>query len=231
MRESRGILLVDKPAGITSFRLVSQLRRLTGVRKIGHAGTLDPFATGVMVMLIGRDYTRLSDTLLHHDKQYTATLALGASTNTYDLDGEITERSPFRPPLSLVEEAIARFQGETYQTPPSFSAKKVGGRKLCDLARKGIEVERGAALVRMSIDLLSFEQDQIVLDVSCSKGTYIRSLAHDLGEHLGCGAHLSALRRTRSGPFTIDQCLDGALFNQSELDLEPYLLNEMPCSV
>lgn len=204
-----GILLVDKPKGITSFTLVGRLRRLLGVKKIGHAGTLDPFATGVMVMLIGREYTRLSDQFLHEDKEYLAELYLGASTDTYDSEGKVLSESSLHPTLEELEAVIEEFQGQILQTPPMYSAKKVGGRKLCDLARQGKEVERKAQLVEVKISLLSYNYPKAVIRVAASKGTYIRSLGHDIGERLGCGAHLSELRRLRSGGFSIEDCIDG----------------------
>src|SRR5579871_4622845 len=137
----KGILLVDKERSSTSFQIVSQLRRLTKERTIGHAGTLDPFATGVMVMLIGREFTRRSDSFLSCDKAYQATLTLGITTDTYDLDGQIIAKSDVVPSLSQVESALASFQGEIQQIPPMFSAKKLEGKKLYELARKGISVE------------------------------------------------------------------------------------------
>lgn len=225
-----GIILIDKPAGIPSFRLVSQLRRLTGVRKIGHAGTLDPFATGLMVLLIGRSYTRLSDTFLTNDKEYLAEIHLGVATDSYDCDGTPTAQSDLIPSRAEVEAAIDRFQGVTEQRPPIYSAKKVAGRKMYELARKGIEVERKAVAVEMAIELLGYDYPTLSVRVRCSKGTYIRSFGHDLGEQLGCGAHLRTLRRLRSGPFSIESALDGEQLNRASLDLRPYL-QELPCSV
>ena len=198
-----GILLVDKPAGITSFTLVRQLRRLLKVKKIGHAGTLDPFATGLMVMLIGRNYTRLSDRFLTCDKTYVAEAKLGVATDSFDCDGEVTGTSPVVPTPEQVEAAIKRFQGTILQTPPMFSAKKVGGKKLYDLARKGVEVHREPVPVTLTTTLVAYDYPTLTFEVTASKGTYIRSLAQELGEILGCGAHLTALRRTRSGGFTV----------------------------
>jgi tRNA pseudouridine55 synthase len=227
---SEGLLLVDKPAGIPSFRLVSQLRRLTGIRKIGHAGTLDPFATGVMVMLLGRKFTRLSDTFLTNDKEYLAEIRLGITTDSYDCDGAITAESPLQPELPQIEEALTHFQGCVMQLPPIYSAKKVAGRKMYELARKGIEVERTPVAVEMTTHLLSYDYPFLTVRVSCSKGTYIRTIGYDLGERLGCGAHLTALRRLRSGPFPIEECLDGEKLNQPEFDVRPYLRQPPPCS-
>ncbi len=201
-----GILLIDKPRGKTSFHLVAILRRLTGVRKIGHTGTLDPFATGVMVLLIGRDFTKMSDRFLSEDKEYEATVCLGKATDSYDIDGAQVSSSDIVPTLEQVETSLASFQGEVLQTPPMFSAKKVGGKKLYNLARQGIEIAREPVLVSLKTTLVHYEYPFLSLRVSCSKGTYIRSIAHDLGQMLGCGAHLTELRRIRSGLFHIDKC-------------------------
>ena len=206
-----GVLLVNKPKGKTSFFLVSLLRRLYKVRTIGHAGTLDPFATGVMVLLIGKSCTRLSDRFLHQDKEYLATLHLGICTDSYDCDGKVQETSSFIPSLSLLEQVIDSFQGTIKQIPPMFSAKKVQGKKLYELARQGIEIERQPQEVTVQIELLSYVYPFVEIRVASSKGTYIRSLANDIGQALGCYAHLSALCRTRSGPFLLKDCVDGSM--------------------
>ncbi|MCI5052602.1 MAG: tRNA pseudouridine(55) synthase TruB [Simkaniaceae bacterium] len=197
-----GILLIDKPKGLTSFSLVARLRKLTGVRKIGHAGTLDPLATGVMVMLIGREFTKQSDTFLNHNKVYEATIRLGQATDTYDAEGQVTHTSDIVP--NNID--LSNFQGSIMQTPPMFSAKKIGGKKLYDLARKGIEVERKPVPVEVKTTLLSYEYPLLKIRVECSKGTYIRSIAHDLGLELGSYGHIEELRRTASGPYTIENC-------------------------
>lgn len=220
---NNGILLVDKAAGSTSFHLVSLLRRLTKIETIGHAGTLDPFATGVMVMLIGREYTKRSNEFLNGDKEYRATLQLGAATDTYDLEGAITSKSELVPTLQEIEQALLAFQGEILQIPPMYSAKKVGGKKLYDLARKGVVIEREAVKVKVAIQFISYQYPMVDIQVSCSKGTYIRSLAHDIGQLLGCGAHLFELARTRSGSFHIGQCVPQAHLKNPQFDLTPYL--------
>ncbi len=207
--QPNGILIVDKPKGKTSFWVVGALRRLLKVKKIGHAGTLDPMATGLLVLLIGRDYTKLSDSFLGQDKEYLAEITLGCTTDTYDAEGCIQSESSLVPSLKEVSEALQTFQGETKQTPPMFSAKKIGGKKLYELARAGKEIEREAVLVKMSIDLIDYTYPRLSLKVSCSKGTYIRSLAHDLGNLLKCGAHLSNLRRLRSGSFNLKDSING----------------------
>lgn len=218
-----GILLVDKDAGSTSFHLVSLLRRLTGIEKIGHAGTLDPFATGLMVMLIGKEYTRKSDQFLKCDKEYRALLQFGITTDTYDLEGAITNRSDKIPSLQEIELALATFQGEILQTPPMYSAKKIGGKKLCDLARKGIVIERTPSKVRLDITLIQYNYPMLEITVKCSKGTYIRSLAHDIGMFLGCGAHLFELSRTRSGNFELVEAISQAKLKDREFDISPHL--------
>jgi tRNA pseudouridine55 synthase len=204
-----GILLVNKPRGKTSFSLVSALRKMVGIRKIGHAGTLDPFATGVMVMLIGKNYTRLSDQLLTQDKEYLAQAHLGIATDTYDCEGKPTATSGAIPTREQIEEALQQFQGEIDQQPPMYSAKKIQGKKLYELARKGKTIDRPSAKVWVHTELVDYDYPLLTLKITCSKGTYIRSLAHDLGSLLGCGAHLSALKRLRSGLYRLEECLDG----------------------
>ncbi|CRX39301.1 tRNA pseudouridine(55) synthase TruB [Estrella lausannensis] len=211
-----GILLVNKPKGKTSFSLVRQLRKRLGVKKIGHAGTLDPFATGVMVMLVGRSCTKLSDQLLTEDKEYLAQMLLGVSTDSFDHEGAIVNTSDKVPTTEEVFGALTQFQGEILQTPPMFSAKKIGGQKLYDLARKGIEIERKPCLVKVAIEFVSYSYPVLTLKVACSKGTYIRSLAHDIGAFMGCWAHLTELTRLRSGQFVIGDCIDGGLLYQEE---------------
>lgn len=223
MTNSAGILLVDKEAACTSFHLVKLLRRITKIEKIGHAGTLDPFATGVMVMLIGSEYTKQSSQFLNHDKQYKAILHLGVETDTYDLDGKIISKNEKVPTLSEIHSAIASFQGEIEQIPPMFSAKKMKGQKLYDLARQGIEIERPPVKVKLSIALLRYEYPHLEILVDCSKGTYIRSLAHDIGKILNTGAHLCSLIRTKSGPFTLSECLPQSMLNDQTTDIANHL--------
>lgn len=218
-----GLLLVDKPQGKTSFSLISALRRLTGIRKIGHAGTLDPFATGVMVLLIGRRYTKLSDSLLAQNKRYHTQLHLGVSTDTYDREGTVVAQSKKKPTIEQIKKVLKEFEGEILQVPPMFSAKKVKGERLYTLARKGITIERKPCPVSVHIRILGFKYPYLNLDISCSKGTYIRSLGHDIGEKLGCGAHLSELRRVESGTFHIDECVDGNNLYDREFDITSHL--------
>jgi tRNA pseudouridine55 synthase len=222
--QPEGILLIDKPEGKTAFSLVSILRRVFGVRCIGHAGTLDPFATGLMVLLVGRNYTKLSDSFLGQDKEYITQIRLGSDTDTYDCTGEVVRTTDRPPPTDAeIRETLALFQGDIQQIPPMYSAKKVQGRKLYELARKGQTIERKPANVHVEIELLRYEYPFIDLQVRCSKGTYIRSLGYDIGQHLDTGAHLTKLRRIRSGAFHIADCVDGAQLQNPEIDLEALL--------
>lgn len=225
MSNKEGILLVNKPQGRTSFSLIRTLRKLTGIQKIGHAGTLDPFATGVMVILLGRDSTRLSDKLLLEDKEYVAEVSLGVSTDSYDCDGKITASSKKKPSLASIEKIVAHFQGEIEQIPPMYSAKKIAGKRLYELARQGVVVERKPLKVHVNTELLSYEYPTLHLQIACSKGTYIRSIAHEIGEMLGCCAHLSKLRRIRSGQFTLNNCIEGSLLDDPSFDISPYLID------
>ena len=207
-KEIEGVLLVDKPAGMTSHDVVYRLRRKLSLQRIGHAGTLDPMATGLLVMLIGKA-TRISQYLISVDKGYEAEATLGVTTNSQDAEGEVMMTRPV-PPLTEdeVREAMAGFLGDQYQTPPMFSAIKIGGVPLYKKAREGEEVVREPRFIRITaFDLLSFTPPKLTFRLACTKGTYVRTIAYDLGEKLGCGAHLSALRRTVSGQFTLAQCL------------------------
>lgn len=202
-----GVLLVDKPKGMTSHDVVYRLRRKLQMKRIGHAGTLDPMATGLLIMLIGKA-TRISQYLISIDKIYEGEVTLGVTTNSQDAEGEVLETQPV-PPLTeeQVRETMKTFLGDQYQMPPMFSAIKIGGVPLYKLARKGEEVVREPRFIRVaSLDLLSFSSPKLTFNMACTKGTYVRTIAHDLGNKLGCGGHLSALRRTGSGQFTIAQC-------------------------
>lgn len=203
-----GILLVNKPLHKSSFYLVHVLRKLTGIQKIGHAGTLDPLATGVMVMLVGKTYTTKSDLFLNDDKEYEVVISLGSSTTTYDKEGNVVEHSAIIPSLDAIHTALRSFQGTCYQTPPMFSAKRQNGKRLYEIARQGIEVKREAQQITLEVELVSYTYPELHLYVRCSKGTYIRSIAHDLGKVLGCFGHVKDLKRTRSGRFQIQECLD-----------------------
>ena len=207
-REMEGILLVDKPRDHTSHDVVARLRGKLNMKRIGHAGTLDPMATGLLVILIGKA-TKMSQYLVGLDKEYEGTIELGKVTDTQDADGEVMETRPV-PPLTEADVAatIKTFLGDQYQMPPMYSAIKIAGVPLYKSARKGEEIEREPRFIRvMSWDVLRFASPQIDFRLRCTKGTYVRTLAHDLGAKLGCGAHLSALRRTATDKFSVTQAL------------------------
>ena len=199
-----GILNVDKPPSITSHDVVDAVRRVAGQRKVGHAGTLDPMATGVLLICLGRA-TRVAEYLMAGRKRYRATIMLGTTTDTYDADGEITHsggRTDFD--RSEIETALSRFVGQSKQVPPMYSALKKEGQPLYKLARQGQVVAREARYVEIDqLELLDWTSPAVILELTCSPGTYVRSLAHDLGQALGSGAHLSALVRLASGRFTL----------------------------
>jgi tRNA pseudouridine55 synthase len=223
-----GILLVDKPAGMTSHDVVDRVRRRFGYRKVGHAGTLDPMATGVLVLLIG-NATRAQGRFLEHDKTYVGTLRLGSATTTHDREGEVTDEAPVPAALdrAALEAALARFIGPIEQVPPMVSAVKHRGRPLYKYARQGIEVAREARRVTIhALALLDFDpaRAEARFEVRCSKGTYVRTLAHDLGRALGTFAHLTELRRTRSGPFGESDCMRLDALLESRAEEVPYLL-------
>ncbi|MEM1282481.1 MAG: tRNA pseudouridine(55) synthase TruB [Chlamydiota bacterium] len=223
-----GILLVNKPVGKTAFSLVGRLRKLLNIKKIGHAGTLDPFATGVMVMLIGRKYTKLSDMFLNEDKEYVAELRLGLTTETFDTEGSVTGESDYVPSIEEVEKVISKFQGDIEQIPPMFSAKKVDGKKLYELARKGQTVERKPIKVFVETHLMRYEYPVLSIHVTCSKGTYIRTIADDMGRLLGCGAHLTNLERTRSGRYRVNECIEGDKLFDGEVSTDELIDNIQP---
>lgn len=202
------ILNVDKPKGITSFDVVRQIRRRLGVKKVGHGGTLDPMAEGVLLILVGRATKRASE-LIGLDKEYRAGILLGTTTDTYDITGKIVERGDYSSISCMeVERALNKFTGEIQQVPPMYSAVKIGGRKLYQLARRGETIERSPRKIKIHlINFLSWNSPVVTLDIHCSKGTYIRSLAYDLGRELGCGACLESLQRTAVGDYTIEDSL------------------------
>jgi tRNA pseudouridine55 synthase len=203
-----GALLVDKPSGLTSHDVVDLIRKHFEIRKAGHCGTLDPNATGLLILVMGRA-TRLAEKLMSADKVYEGAIKFGESTNTYDVDGEVVAVSPV-PPLDvdrLNQEAEA-FVGDLMQTPPMTSAAKVDGVPLYKLARKGVEIERKPRLVHIySLRFLACEGPVASFRIACTKGTYVRSIAHELGQKLGCGAHLRSLRRVEIGRFSVRDAL------------------------
>jgi len=198
-----GVLVVDKPIGLTSHDVVQIVRRGTKIRRAGHTGTLDPRASGVLVVLLG-PAVRLSEYVSASDKRYQAVVRLGASTDTYDSEGSVTKTSTVEITEEEFESKLEEFVGEIEQVPPPYSAIKVKGKKAYEMAREGEDFELEPRKITVySLELLEWAPPEAVVDVYCSSGTYVRSLAHDLGEKLGCGAHLIGLRRTKSGRFTL----------------------------
>jgi len=202
------ILNINKPEGWSSFDVVKKIRSRIKVKKVGHAGTLDPFATGVLLICTGRATKQVSE-LIKLDKEYWAQIELGKTTDTYDKTGVVLKESNVSGiDANAIQNALENFRGEINQTPPMYSAIKVGGRRLYQMARRGEVIERPPRKVNIyALELLSFDHPFLAISVCCSKGTYIRSLAYDLGEALGCGAYLYALKRTRVGPYKIDEAL------------------------
>lgn len=208
-----GFLLINKPAGPTSHDIVDELRRISGERKIGHAGTLDPFASGLLIVAVGREATRNIAQFVKQDKVYIAKLHLGATSDTFDRTGVIQNVQRSLDILSKVKikKILKKFVGEQKQIPPMYSAKKVGGKKLYELARKGIEVERKPVEINLHyIKLLSFIPylSSIIIETQVSSGTYIRTLAHDIGQALGCGAYLEELTRTEIGKYKLENAVE-----------------------
>ena len=199
-----GAILIDKPSGPTSHDVVDAIRRKFGIKKVGHCGTLDPAATGLLIIVLGRG-TKLSEKLMGDDKVYEGTIRLGEATDSYDADGELTASLPV-PPLTLdqLNEEAATFIGDIMQVPPMVSAIKKGGVPLYKLARKGVEVEREPRLIHIyNFRFTEYVEPVGKFKLACTKGTYVRSVAHDLGQKLGCGAHLATLRRSVSGKFDV----------------------------
>jgi tRNA pseudouridine55 synthase len=203
-----GILNINKPPTLTSYGVVARVKRLTGERRVGHTGTLDPAATGVLPVCLGQA-TRVVEFLMDTSKTYRAVIELGVATDTYDAAGNVVSRTdPSGATVSRLEQVLASFRGRISQTPPMYSALKHGGRPLYKLARAGVTIERQSRpVVIHRLDLVSWQPPVVTLEIECGKGTYIRSLAHDIGQALGCGAHLKGLVRTRSGIFDISNAV------------------------
>jgi tRNA pseudouridine55 synthase len=206
-----GIFTVDKPVGPSSFRMVQLVRQALKIKKTGHSGTLDPFASGLLVICSGRPATRLISQLMDGEKVYEATLLLGVETSTQDPEGEVVARRPvIGVTRARIDDCLAGYIGEQNQVPPLYSALKHKGKPLYYYARKGLEIERQPRLITISsIECLDLDREFVTIRVCCSKGTYIRTLAADIGRDLGCGAHLTALRRLRSGFFSVDGAVKG----------------------
>ena len=210
-----GVFPVDKPRGMTSFAVVRRVRHLLGIRKVGHAGTLDPFATGVLILCAGRPATRHIECFMSGRKEYRALLQLGVETETQDPEGRVTARAPV-PPLSGAElrALLSEFVGTRMQAPPPYSAAKHKGKPLYHYARQGIVISKEPRPVEIHhIGLLGYDPvlARLEITVTCGRGTYIRVLAGEIGTRIGCGAHLLELRRTASGGFTVEKCVDGRL--------------------
>lgn len=205
-----GFIIIDKPVGPTSHDIVDRMRKITGIKKIGHAGTLDPFARGVLILAIGREATKRINELVKTNKEYVADVRLGAVTDTYDRTGHVLKEKKTTPPsLEKIKKTLNEFRGEQEQLPPMYSAKKIKGKKLYELARKGEEVERKAVPITIhSLELMNYEFPELKIKVKCSSGTYLRTLAYDIGEALGCGAYLEELQRTKVGEHRLEDAIN-----------------------
>lgn len=207
--EYEGILLIDKDAGCTSHDVVNKVRRILKIRSVGHAGTLDPLATGLLVILVGRA-TKVSQYLMSLDKVYDGEMKLGVETNSQDSEGEVVSELPVPESVNeaYMREQMASFLGDQYQTPPMFSAKKLNGIPLYKLARQGQEVQREPRFINISkFELLEWNKPAAKFRIACSKGTYVRTVCHDLGKKIGCGAHMTQLRRISSDKFNVENAI------------------------
>lgn len=234
-----GLFVIDKPSGITSHDVVSRLRKITGEKSIGHLGTLDPMATGVLPLLLGK-YTRLAQYFSSAEKAYSGTIRFGFATDTYDAEGQpTTESIPPQLTLDRIRQAASRFHGELQQMPPPYSAKKIAGTPAYKLARAGQAVELKPVTIYVeSFEITSLDDEEAAFTMRISAGGYVRSVAHELGQALGCGAHLSSLRRTQAGVFTLAQAhtldelqpMAGNVAALEQISVHPRsLLTEMPC--
>jgi tRNA pseudouridine55 synthase len=213
-----GVLVVDKPVGMTSHDVVQAVRRGSNIRRAGHTGTLDPRASGVLVILLG-PAVRLSEYVAASDKRYQAVIQLGTTTDTYDGDGRTTSTLPIDVTEEQFDTELQKFVGRIEQVPPPYSAIKVQGRKAYDMARAGEQFELEPRIIDVySLELLEWAPPEVVIDVNCSSGTYVRSLAHDLGQRLGCGATLTGLRRTKNGRFTLRDAVPLRKLNEAFVD-------------
>ncbi|MDX1613267.1 MAG: tRNA pseudouridine(55) synthase TruB, partial [Candidatus Promineifilaceae bacterium] len=216
--DTAGLINIDKPAGLTSHDVVRQVRRIADMRRVGHTGTLDPLATGVLIVCLGRA-TRLAEYVVDLRKVYVTTVRLGQSTTTYDTEGQLTNERPVNVDQAQIQAALAQFRGPIQQVPPLYSALKKDGVPLYQHARSGHQVERPARQVTVyELTVLAWQTPHLTLRVACSSGTYIRSLAHDLGEALGCGGHVVALRRTQVGSFSAEHAIPLDQLSAANLD-------------
>lgn len=218
-----GVINVYKPEGITSFDVVARIRKLSNTKKVGHTGTLDPAAKGILPVCLGRA-TKIIDYIMNSTKTYRVELKLGVVTDTYDREGKVLEENEVKVSKECIEDAILSFVGEGDQIPPMYSALKVNGKRMYELARQGLEVEREPRKICIySITNIDIHSAYATFDVCCSKGTYIRSLCYDIGEKLGCGGMMNALERISTGPFNIENCIE--LHNLNAENIEEYLLS------
>jgi tRNA pseudouridine55 synthase len=215
---NEGIVIINKPNGLTSHDVVMKVRNKLGLRRVGHAGTLDPLATGVLVMLLGKS-TKLFNEFVTFDKAYQATLILGTSTDSADIHGKIIQHLPYEQVTQKqVENVFKKFVGEIEQIPPMVSAIKIGGKKLYKLARKGIGVQRHPRKIKIHcLRLQEFKAPEVKFFIECSKGTYVRQVAEDVGKALGCGACISQIERTMVGTFSIEDAVNLEDFNESHI--------------
>lgn len=218
-----GVVCINKPIGKSSHFAVAVIRRITKIKKVGHTGTLDPLATGVLPVCIGREATKLSQLIMDSDKEYRAVLKLGISTTTQDSEGEILSQKEVNVTDEQIEKAVESFVGEISQIPPMYSAIKIDGKKLYELARKGVEVERKPRIVTINyINILNISGDEVEMVIGCTKGTYIRTLCNDIGDALGCGGFMKSLVRTKCGGFSIENSITleefEELYNKGEAE-------------
>lgn len=221
-----GVFNIDKPAGLTSHDVVNKIRRITGIKRVGHTGTLDPLATGVLLLCVGRA-TRLAEYLTGQDKRYRATIGFGIATDTYDAEGEIVSENPVNVTQDEINRDLETFKGEIYQKAPRYSAIKVGGEALYKKSRRGETPERPVRVVTVyELEILEWDSPQLTIDLACSAGTYVRSIAHDLGQLLGCGGYLKQLRRSSIGDFSIREAV-----SLEDLDQENWKKHLLPMEV
>jgi tRNA pseudouridine55 synthase len=223
-----GFILINKPEGVTSHKVVERLREITKIKKIGHAGTLDPLAQGLLILAIGREYTKKLSLFQKEDKEYIATLRLGAESDTFDRDGKIIFNEIKKiPEKEEVEKVLHSFLGEIEQVPPVFSAKKFKGKPLYWFSRRGILIKPKSQKVKIEeISLLDYNFPRLTINIKCSAGTYIRSLAHDIGQKLGCGAFVEKLVRTRIGKYSLEKALKLEEATKENLEKFIFQINE-----
>lgn len=225
MGTESGFLLINKPSGPTSHDVIDKMRQITGLRKIGHAGTLDPFASGLLIIAINREATRNIFQFVKLDKIYIAKLHLGATSDTYDRMGNIKpQTTDCEPPIENIKKILKKFEGVQKQIPPMYSAKKIGGKKLYELARKGVEIKREPIEINIEyINFLNYKWPYLEIETHVSSGTYIRALAHDIGQSLDCGAYLEELQRIEIGKYKLKNAVD--LDKLSKNNWEKYIFN------